>query len=94
MGWGRGEKHSLSDSASHEQLMAVSQDVSVADVFPRLPDSFYLNALCGKDRAVGAARGIYPAGSKCSQDSDGSAPPRLLSRRFSSLKQYSSCFQG
>lgn len=53
-----------------------------------------LNAWCGKDRAVLAARGIYPAGSKCSQDSDGSAPLWLISRRFSSLKQYSSCFQG
>ena len=53
-----------------------------------------LNALCGKDRAVLAARGIYPAGSKCSQDSDGSAPLWLISRRFSSLKQYSSCFLG
>jgi len=38
-GWGRGAKRSPSDLALHERLMGVSQDVRVADVFPRLPDS-------------------------------------------------------
>lgn len=51
-----------------------------------------LNALCGKDRTARAVCGIYPAGCRCSQDSDGSAPLWLLSRRVS--KQYSSCFRG
>lgn len=38
MGWGRREKHSLSDSAPHEHLVGVSQDIHVADVFPKLPN--------------------------------------------------------
>lgn len=59
--------------------------------FPGFMILVSLNDLCGKDSA---ACGIFPAGCKCSQDSDGSAPLWLLSRRLSSLKQYSSCFQG
>lgn len=96
MGWAGGEGKSVARlTQRHTSSSGGCPKMSLLlTPFPGFPILVSLNALCGKNRAVLAAGGIYPAGSKCSQDSDGSAPPQLVSRRFSSLKQYSSCFQG
>lgn len=95
MGWGREEKSVARPTQRDTSGSCGCPKMSLLLVsFPGFLILASWIALCGKDRAVLAACGFYPAGSKCSQGSDGSAPPRLISRRFSSLKQYSSCFQG